>query len=262
MNTKIIFFDIDGTILSHRNYHISDSTKAAIKKAQANGHLAFINTGRTIAEIEDEITDVGFDGYVCGCGTYISYQGKVLLQSTIPKDRIPMLINDIRTYQIDAILEGSTAIYYDNLPLSTRIKKLHDRQLNIHKFNVQSWDDPNISFDKFCIWSTLPEASSYICEKYKDIFDFINRGDGLYEVIPKGHSKATGIEFLQSYLNISHDNTYALGDGANDLPMLEYTKHSIAMGNSSKDILGIVSFITEDVDQDGVALALKHFGII
>jgi len=263
MKTKIIFFDIDGTILSHRNGHISDSTKKAIKKAQANGHLAFINTCRTIAEIEGEITDVGFDGYVCGCGTNISHQGTVLYQTTISKDITKMLINDLRSYQIDAVLEGTTTIYYDNQPLSPLIQRLHDSQANDRNLNVRSWDDNDITIDKFCMWPATQEGSDYICEKYKDIFDFIIRENGLlFEVIPKGHSKATGIELLLSHLNIPHDNTYAIGDGANDLPMLEYAKYSIAMGNSSEDILDIVSFITEDVDQDGIAHALRHFSII
>lgn len=262
MNSKIIFFDIDGTILSHRNYHISDSTKAAIKQAQANGHLAFVNTGRTIAEIEGAITEVGFDGYVCGCGTYISYHDTVLLQTTISSDIIKKLIVDLRNYKIEAILEGSYALYFDNGSTSPILKRLKNNHQNVHHFNVQSWDDPDISFDKFCIWPTTEEGSTRFYEEYKDFFDFISRENRLSEVVPKNHSKATGIEFLLSHLDIPHENSYALGDGANDLSMLEYVQHSIGMGNSSDDIIGIVSYLTADVDQDGVAVALKHFNII
>jgi Cof subfamily protein (haloacid dehalogenase superfamily) len=261
MNRKIIFFDIDGTILSHRNNQISDSTKAAIKKAQANGHLVFINTGRTIAEIESRITDLGFDGYVCGCGTYIAYQGTVLHHTAIPSHMIGELIKDLYSYQIDAVLEGSTAIYYDNQPLSPRMQRLYDSQKN-SKFNIQNWNVPDICFDKFCVWSTTQESSDRFYEKYKDHFDFIGREKRLYEVIPKGHSKATGIEFLLSYLNIPQENTYALGDGSNDLPMLQYAKNSIGMGNSSDDVREIVSYLTSDVDQHGVACALEHFNLI
>jgi len=64
MNSNLIFFDIDGTILSHRTFTISDSTRAAIKQAQAKGNLAFLNTGRTLAEMGDDILNVGFDGGV------------------------------------------------------------------------------------------------------------------------------------------------------------------------------------------------------
>ncbi|MHB8131757.1 MAG: HAD family hydrolase [Mobilitalea sp.] len=262
MNSKIIFFDIDGTILSHRNNRISDSTKAAIKQAQANGHLAFVNTGRTIAEIEGAIMEIGFDGYVCGCGSYISYHDSVLLQASIPSNIIKRLLMDLRRYNIEAILEGSTALYYNYESTNPLLTRLKNSQENDHHFNVKSWDDPDISFDKFCIWPTTEEGSKMFYEEYKEIFDFISRENRLYEVVPKNHSKASGIEFLLSHLDIPHENTYALGDGANDLTMLEFVHHSIGMGNSSDDIKGIVSYLTKDVDQDGVAVALKHFNII
>ena len=48
-NRKILFFDIDGTLLSHRTLQIPESAKRAIRKAKENGHLIFINTGRTIS---------------------------------------------------------------------------------------------------------------------------------------------------------------------------------------------------------------------
>lgn len=75
MNKKMIFFDIDGTILHEKTRTIPQSTLSAIKKARENGHLAFINTGRTFFNLTDDILGIGFDGYVCGCGTYIHYYG-------------------------------------------------------------------------------------------------------------------------------------------------------------------------------------------
>ena len=70
-NRKILFFDIDETLLSHKTFTIPESTKIALKKAKEKGHLIFINTGRTKSLIGDDIKEIGFDGYVCGCGTYI-----------------------------------------------------------------------------------------------------------------------------------------------------------------------------------------------
>ena len=262
MDQKIIFFDIDGTILSLKTDRISDNTKAAIKQAQANGHLAFINTGRTLSEIEQEIMDVGFDGYVCGCGTYISYGDAVLLQDTIPSDTIQMLIQDLHKYKIEALFEGVSAMYYESLIMNPLIIKIRNSHIKHPTFVVKTLDDPNISADKFCIWPTPDGDFTSFYEKYNKSFDFIDRGNDFYEVIPASHSKATGILFLENHLNISHDNTYALGDSSNDLPMLHYVKYSIAMGNSSEEIREMVSFVTKDVDHDGIAYALKHFNII
>lgn len=261
MSQKIIFFDIDGTILSHRTFQISTSTKEAIQKARANGHLTFINTGRTISEIDNEIKDVGFDGYVCGCGTYINYNSSVLFHTTLSSDICQNIMQDLRRLKIDSVLEGSSAIYFDGHQNNPDLKIVHDMYRNLN-FNVLCCDKNEVQFDKFCIWINSLEAVQIFQKKYEDIFDFIYRDGPFIEVIPKGYSKATGIEYLLTGLNIPHENAYALGDSANDFTMLSYVKNSIGMGNSEEQIKKIVSYITKDVDEDGVSHALKHFDII
>ena len=76
-NRKILFFDIDGTLISESSGEIPESTKTALKRAQENGHITIINTGRTRALIEPRLQDMGFDGYICGGGNYIEIGGKV-----------------------------------------------------------------------------------------------------------------------------------------------------------------------------------------
>jgi HAD superfamily hydrolase (TIGR01484 family) len=147
MNSNILFFDIDGTILSHRTSKISDSTKAAIKQAQSNGHLVFINTGRTLAELDENITNIGFDGYVCGCGTYITYHDEILHQTTLSPELVKELIEDLRVLNIEGILEGKQAVYYDNHIKNQVVRKIKEEQALKH--NVKSWNDKDISFDKF-----------------------------------------------------------------------------------------------------------------
>lgn len=260
MNSKIIFFDIDGTILSHRTLTISDHTRKAIRQAQENGHLTFINTGRTIGEIDPMIIELGFDGYICGCGTYISYHDSILHQVTIPQKTIHELINDFRSYQLEAILEGTNAIYYDNHISNRVVQKIKDE--HSVNFNVQTWDAPDISADKFCIWSKASENFPKFYEKYKDRFDFIIRGRNFAEVVPKGYSKATGILLLLEHLKLSLEDTFAIGDSANDLAMLQCVNTSIAMGNSSDELKALVSYVTKDVDEDGVYYAMKEYGLI
>ena len=74
------FFDIDGTVLSEITKEVPVSAINAMKAAQQAGHLLFINTGRTICSIPPEIRRLKFDGYLCGCGTYLTYQDEVLFQ--------------------------------------------------------------------------------------------------------------------------------------------------------------------------------------
>lgn len=262
MQKNIIFFDIDGTILSHRNRQISESTRTAIRKARANGHLAFINSGRTMAEIDSTIREVGFDGYVCGCGTYVSYHDDVLLHTVIPQELCSMLIEDFNRYQMEALLESASSIYYNGKATTYRLMPSPEHLNNIFQSQIQDWNIPGIQFDKFCIWCDDAKLYKDFYDKYKTHFDFIDRGNHFYEIIPQGYSKASGIQFLISHLDIPHENTYAFGDSANDLPMLQYVKHSIGMGNSDGGVPEVVSYLTKDVDQDGIEHALKHFNII
>ena len=72
---KILFFDIDGTLWT-MDGHIPESTREAIRKVRENGHLVFINSGRTRGYIRDpKLFSLGLDGIVSGCGTMIECAG-------------------------------------------------------------------------------------------------------------------------------------------------------------------------------------------
>ena len=82
MKQKIVFFDIDGTLITEDgNQTLPESTVYAIQELRRRGHLAFINSGRTLFNVIEQpyILRIGFDGYVCACGAHILYRGKHLL---------------------------------------------------------------------------------------------------------------------------------------------------------------------------------------
>ncbi|OOM10636.1 Cof-type HAD-IIB family hydrolase [Clostridium saccharobutylicum] len=264
MNQSIIFFDIDGTLITEETYIIPNSTIEAIKKVQANGHLAFINTGRPISEIDDCIKELNFDGYVCGCGTYINLGDKELFYKSIGSSLSKKLAFKLRDYNIDGILEGKNGIYYDhdNNIASKEVIRIKKRHIKVGFYKGKTFDDENIDFDKLVIWTNETSNFDAFYEEFKSSFDFIHRGEGFYELVPLGFSKASGIEFLINHLNIPFENTYAIGDSTNDLPMLQYVKNSIAMGNSHPKLFDLVSYVTKDIEDDGIAHALEHYGLI
>ena len=79
MDSKLIFFDIDGTLAMEPSGIIPDSTRTAIAGAKRNGHQVFVNTGRTYYSISEEIRSMDFDGYVCGWGHHLFFKRKTLL---------------------------------------------------------------------------------------------------------------------------------------------------------------------------------------
>lgn len=264
MKPKVIFFDIDGTLLREDTHTVPASTKKALKKAQNLGHLLFINTGRPFVSIDNFIKELNFDGYICGCGTYIIYKDKVLLNKKLGHALCCKVVKRLRECKIDAVLEGHDELYYDldeNIR-SEYLKGLKKRHTETNLYKGKNFDDENIHFDKLTIFGDKESDFSSFKETFNNVFDFIHRGENFYELVPLNYSKASGIKFIEDYLSIPHENTYAIGDSTNDLSMLRYVKNSIAMGNSSKELFHQVSFVTKDIQDDGIEYALKHYNII
>lgn len=259
---KILFFDIDGTLISEVNNQIPESTKIALKKAQENGHITIINTGRTRALIEPRLQDMGFDGYICGCGTYIEVRGKVLYHKTIEKNKYAEIKNLLKENEMDAILEGKEAIFMDfdseDKEVQAKIKAFEKRG-----FPMKSYTSEDLSIDKFFAKLKNKDKLDSIVEYFENEgFDYIDRGSNDMEVVPKGHSKASGMEFLLNYFNLEKEDSYAFGDSYNDTAMFEFCPNGVLMANGKKDLSKIVKFVTKDVDDDGIEYALQHFNIV
>ncbi|WMJ87475.1 HAD family hydrolase [Anaerocolumna sp. MB42-C2] len=263
MERKIMFFDIDGTILTEDTQTIPDSTVKAIRKARENGHLAFINTGRTYFNVENKIRDIGFDGFVCGCGTYINVDNKILEAATIEEATCRKIIDLLRKYNIDAVLEGLDDVYFDTKEIeSTEMKKLKEH-FNKRGYGIKkNWESEGLLYDKIFAQFTENSGSEEFIRIMEKDFDCIDRGDCLLEIVPKGYSKASGIKRVLEYYLLPLDSAYVFGDSSNDLPMFQFATNSIAMGKSDECIYNAASFITKDIHDDGIAYAMQHFNII
>lgn len=257
-NRKILFFDIDGTLLSHRTLQIPESAKKSIRKAKEKGHLVFINTGRTISVVNKEIKELGLDGYICGCGSYIEVDGEVIYSNDIDKSKYTEIINKIEEYDLDVVLEGREAVYYNRDTSTDAI--LTDFIKN--NYPVSTYKDENLQFDKMYMKYGDNENLKDFCDFTKDLFDFIDHGNGGGEMVPKGHSKATGIDFVLNHYNIDDKDSYAFGDSNNDIHMFERVTNSIVMGNGNPELFENATFVTKDIDEDGIEHAMKHFNII
>lgn len=259
---KILFFDIDGTLISEKSGEIPQSTKDSLKRAQEKGHMIIINTGRTRALIEPRLQEMGFDGYICGCGTYVEIHNKVLYHKTIEKNKYKEILRVLKENETEIIIEGIECIYMD---IETQDNKKQEKIKSFLKrgFPIKSLNTKNLSFDKFCFTlENLNKRENIITYLEKKGFDYIDRGSRFFEVVPKGHSKASGMKFLLKYFNLQKEDSYAFGDSYNDTSMFEYCPNGILMANGKKDLAKIVKFVTKDVDQDGIEYALQHFNIV
>ncbi len=258
----LLFFDIDGTLLDEYTFTVPQSSIEAINLAKENGHLCFINTGRPISTIDHIIKEIGFDGYVCGCGTYVELHNQVIFHNELQQVLRQELIQMIYDCHLEAVLEGINGAYFpDNIkkPLIQGMYKRY-QDMGFHVSIYHKEDD--IQFDKFAFWFDENSDVDTFINRYKDQFTFIKRDHDFYEVVPTPYSKASGIQKLCQHLNIPKSETISFGDSTNDLDMLKYTNYSVAMKESHPDVYKHVTYTTTSIKDNGIYNALKYYKII
>ena len=156
---KILFFDIDGTLWT-MDGHIPASTREAIRKVRDNGHLVFINSGRSRGFIRDpKLFSLGFDGVVSGCGTMIEYDGSVVFNRLVSADDAIRTVETVRKYGFKPILEGPEHLYLelrdfeDDMYGKKVIAEMGDRLLSIDECWGQ-WE-----FEKLSCATEVPVAT-------------------------------------------------------------------------------------------------------
>ncbi|WP_327204829.1 HAD-IIB family hydrolase [Paenibacillus sp. DMB20] len=111
------------------------------------------------------------------------------------------------------------------------------------------------------VFCTQEEEGFYL-NKYANKLQFVRWGDHAVDVLPMGGSKAAGIARLIQKLGKKPEDAVAFGDHLNDLEMLQYVGHGVAMGNALPVVKKIASHVTTDVDRDGILHGLRHLGLI
>ena len=112
INKKALFFDIDGTLFSEKLRQVPQSAVLALKKTMEKGNLTFINTGRTWCQTSKIREEAPVNGLLCGCGTYISVDGKTLYDQRISPERAEKLKEDILRFRMDTVMEGVDACFF------------------------------------------------------------------------------------------------------------------------------------------------------
>lgn len=77
------------------------------------------------------------------------------------------------------------------------------------------------------------------------------------DISPDGVNKASALEMLRGRMDIDAHATVAMGDGSNDLEMLTWAAHGVAMGNSGANVRAAADAVTDTVEHDGAAVVLR-----
>jgi Cof subfamily protein (haloacid dehalogenase superfamily) len=250
------------------------------QQARENGHLVYICTGRSKAELFADILDIGFDGIIGAAGGYIEAGEEVILHEHVKKEDVENLVQFFNKHGIDFYLESNGGLFAsENCKKHVRriIEKLlqekpeakgevekglqpfHDLLID-HQDLIRE-DINKISF----LGSDMPMER--IRQEFLGRFNVIPGtvplfGENSGELSVPGIHKATAIEKLLQHLNIAREHTFAYGDGMNDMEMLLFVQHGIAMGNAKEALKAAADDITDTHDHHGIYNSFKKYGLI
>lgn len=272
---KYIFFDIDGTLLSHEE-GISPSTIEALNLLKQNGHKIFICTGRSYAEIPETFYKFNFDGVIAAAGGYVKYKDEVIYNKVLPDYMVDNLVYFLNKFDIPFILEGDTMVYSRKDVIYTGheyLERLREKKEQTkyefsaidfiipRKHSIEEYFENRTNINKLTVYTESYEQLVEL-EKIIDKDYYIIKYEKGGELIAKGVNKFTGIKKILKYFDISVEDTVAVGDSLNDYDMIENCNIGIAMGNATQKLKDIADYITTDVEDDGIYNAMKHFGFI
>ena len=260
----VIFFDIDGTIIDDRTQIIPDSAVRAVEKLKENGHVAIINTGRPYFQVDRRVKSMAFRGFACGCGMEVLLDGEFLIRAKPSLELRRKSVECSRRYHMHSFYEtadGGILLDGENSthPLMSReVERLRRAGYPIHQLAEEGEPD-FVKFVTFC--GEGGDISAFKSALDPD-YTIIDREAGMYELVLKGFSKAAGMERILHHLGTAPEDTYAIGDSTNDIPMFRLAAHTACMGNGSDAAKQAAGFVTAPVLGDGIEKALTHFGLI
>ena len=278
MELNYIFLDVDGTLVNYSN-ELPNSAVKAIKAAQANGHKVYPVTGRSKAEMYDELLEIGFDGYIGGNGNYVESADKVVLHQLITIEQEKMIVDWLNNRGLAFYLESNNGLFASEQFETRGEQTVKEYVAYKEKPGAEAMTVrqafPEMIFDGQLYRADVNKIS-FILEEYEDYLtaadffsDFqVGTWGGIGEQALFGDialaniTKQTAIKNLLEHHGVERKNTIAFGDAKVDIPMLEYCEIGVAMGNGGKEIKAMADHITDSVDNDGLDKAFRHLGLI
>ncbi|MBR1420980.1 MAG: HAD family hydrolase [Selenomonadaceae bacterium] len=265
---KAVFFDIDGTLIA-MNKGIPDINPPVIetlKNLQRAGHKIFIATGRPFGFLDAKFTNLNFDGYVTCNGAAVLFEGKLIVSRPIDPKIVLESVKKLQSHNIDFVLESCPEIYFSKSAsimedfLFNRVG-IPQNQNVIRKFDLE-----RIARDR--VYKI--EAISNNPEDEKIYIDMIENTPGMTGVLDPFHhrnlefysaavTKGSGILAVLKHLGIEVSESYAFGDGLNDLEMMQTAGHAFVMGNAVDELKPFAEKILPSVFDDGVAFGINEY---
>lgn len=259
---KAVFFDVDGTLWDEK-MQIPESTGEAIRKLRENGHYAFICSGRSRSNIRSKrLLDIGFDGVIASCGTHIDFHKEKVFEVLLNETQVAHALKTLKKHKMPAVLEGPEYIYVNPEDFLEDPYVIYLREELGDELKEIGEDISEICINKMSAAIGTADVRAFIEDMGVEFDVIVHEREKLVEINPSGHSKATGIQKVCEIFDISIENTYAFGDSANDVDMLQFVAYGVAMGNGTEDAKAAADYVTTEINADGIWNGLTYYGLI
>ena len=255
---KIIFFDIDGTLVDPATRQIPESTKEALRKLREQGILLCVATGRPPASLPD-FEGLHFD-------VFSTFNGSLCYTDTQT-----IYANPISQKDVDQLLKNAAAL---GRPVSVAVR---------HRLAANGVDQDLADYYHLADLE-LTAADEDFCEACREPVYQIMLGsresehaaiiqgtesvkiaiswDRAVDVIPADSGKGTAIGQIRAHFGLDASQALAFGDSYNDLDMLQAVGTGVAMGNAAQALKDIADEVCDPVSQDGIYNYCRSHGLI
>ena len=256
---KIVFFDVDGTLLKFETLKLSEKTEEVLHRLQANGIKICVATGRPPVALP-KFEGIEFDAYLTFNGSYCyTREGEVIFSNPIPKEDVKLLLRNA-----------------DNLgkPVSIAVKSRITSNgtspdlEEYYSFASQTLEISNDFYDLVENDEVFQVILACREPEYTDVLKDVKGAkitgwwEKAVDIIPVDGGKGRGIEKILEHFGFDKSEAMAFGDGGNDIEMLQTVGTGVAMGNASDKVKAIADDVCGDVAEDGVYHYCADHGLI
>lgn len=269
MNQKIIFLDLDGTLLNDQK-DVTPGNRAAVDRALAAGHKVVIATGRPLVSAVEQAERL--DLTAPGC-YLIAYNGgilydmgrrEVLFQQTVPLDLVRQVFAEanrrgihIQTYDDRDVLVEPRC---DDYAVRRYCNIIHMEYQVIPGVEAVTEEPVKLLLIDLERRAPLENFRDWVIDWSDGALDSFFSSPYYLEVVRKGLNKGSAIRQMCELLGIPIENSIAVGDADNDLPMLRAAHVGAAMANATAEVKAAGNYVTRrDNNHDGVAEAIERF---
>lgn len=256
----VVFFDYDGTLADEANqiFLPTEITRKTVAKLKEKGYAIVLATGRSKCYIP-HISGF-FDGYVAANGAYSEINGKCLYSIEMENETLESMKSEFDKLGLEYSFENQEALFVKNMNSERYISMLNTFEIPLNIVRPLN-EGKNI-----CKGIMLFDSDKQL-EKLKKRFEgtalfYQHRTYNSADIAIPGVDKSVGVRNVIEKLGVPFENTYAFGDGANDLTMIAAVCHGVAMGESVEGTREAAEYVTDTVINEGITKAFKHFGLI